>query len=131
MATTARTRSKPSNGRQQGTDLVDRELVSDFDDQLATLRSDISELTATVKALATDTGSKVQTKAAAVAREGEAKLRETGEKAREQAQIAGDDAYAAGREAAAQVQSNVAQNPFAALALAAGIGFLVGAMAKR
>lgn len=131
MATAARTRSKSTNGRSTGTDLVDSELVSDFDDQLATLRADILDLTSTVKAMATDTGEKVQTKAAEAAREGEAKLRETSEKARKQAQIAGDDAYSAGREAAAQVQANVVQNPLAALALAAGIGFLAGAMAKR
>lgn len=130
MATAARTRSKSTDTRT-ATDLVDPDLVSDFDDQLATLRADILELTSTVKALATDTGEKVQTKAAEVAREGESKLRETSEKVREQAQTASDEAYSAGREAAAHVQANVAQNPFAALALAAGIGFLVGAMAKR
>jgi ElaB/YqjD/DUF883 family membrane-anchored ribosome-binding protein len=125
------TQRKSSNGRSGSKELVDPKLVSEFDDQLASLRSDISDLTATVKAMADDSSRRAQKTASTLAKDGAEKLRETTETAREHALTAGDDAYAAGRAAAAQVQSNVAQNPFAALALAAGIGFLAGAMAKR
>lgn len=129
MATAAQRKSNTS--RASANELVDPKLVTEFDDQLASLRSDMSDLTATIKAMADDTSRKAQSKASDLAKDGAAKLRETTDTAREHAQSAGDDAYAAGRAAAAQVQSNVAQNPFAALAIAAGIGFLAGAMAKR
>ncbi|CAN0579452.1 unnamed protein product [Ectocarpus sp. 12 AP-2014] len=129
MATAAQRKS--ANSRSTSNDLVDPKLVSEFDDQLASLRSDISDLTATVKAMADDSSRRATQTAAVIAKDGADKLRDTTQTVREQAQIAGDDAYAAGRAAAAQVQGNVAQNPFAALALAAGIGFLAGAMAKR
>jgi ElaB/YqjD/DUF883 family membrane-anchored ribosome-binding protein len=133
MATATQTKSatKTTNGRAAAKELVDPKLMSDFDDQLTSLRSDISDLTKTVKALADDSGRRAQDRATEIAKDGAEKLRETAETARDQAQLAGDDAYAAGRAAAAQVQSNVSQNPFAALAIAAGIGFLAGALAKR
>lgn len=129
MATAAQRKS--ANSRSASTDLVDPKLVSEFDTQLSSLRADISDLTATVKAMADDSGRRATETASALAKDGAEKLRETTEVARERAVVAGDDAYAAGRAAAAQIQGNVAQNPFAALALAAGIGFLAGALAKR
>ncbi|MFN3172735.1 MAG: hypothetical protein ACE37E_18785 [Hyphomicrobiales bacterium] len=129
MATAAQRKS--ANSRSASNELVDPKLVSEFDGQLSALRSDISDLTATVMAMADDSSRRAQDTATDLAKDGAEKLRETTKTVREQAQVAGDDAYAAGRAAAAQVQGNVAQNPFAALALAAGIGFLAGALAKR
>lgn len=123
--------AQTSRSSRNGKELVDPKLASEFDDQLASLRDDISALTETVKSMATDTGGRVQDTAREAARDGEAKLRESAEKARAHARTAGEDAYSAGREAANHVQANVAQNPFTALALAAGIGFIAGAMAKR
>ncbi len=130
-ATQTKSTTKSTNGRAAAKELVDPKLMPDFDDQLTSLRADISSLTDTVKALADDSSRRAQDRATEMAKDGADKLRATAETAREQAQVAGDDAYAAGRAAAAQVQSNVTQNPFAALAIAAGIGFLAGALAKR
>jgi len=123
--------AQTSRSSRNGKEMVDPKLASEFDEQLESLRSDISALTETVKAMASDTSGRVQGSAREAARDSEAKLRETADKARAHARVAGEDAYAAGREAANHVQANVAQNPFAALALAAGIGFIAGAMAKR
>ncbi len=94
--------------------------VDDVTEQVAILRDDISALTSTIAKLMED-------KSRQVAEKG----KETAEMARETVEARAADAADQARDAKAYVDDMVAKNPTGALAVAAGVGFLVGMLNSR
>lgn len=81
--------------------------------QLSALREDVSRLTATVSAITGRRGSRLA-----------ADIAEGFDEAKHYAE-------SKGRSAEAQLEESVAAHPFVTIGLAAGAGFLVGALSRR
>ncbi|WP_165978782.1 DUF883 C-terminal domain-containing protein [Antarcticimicrobium luteum] len=99
-----------SKAKAQPTAATDIEAVSR---QLASLREDMSRLTETVSAIAGRRGSRMA-----------ADIAEGFDEAKHYAE-------SKGRTAEAQLEESVAAHPFMTIGLAAGAGFLVGALSRR
>lgn len=116
MATAAQ--KSPSNG--SGTSASTEKSVKDLETELAVLRSDISEITDTIKNIGRSGASDLNARA----RETAGALKAKGA---EQARRAGDNAAAAYSSA----EDTVRQNPAASVGIAAGVGFIVGLFLAR
>lgn len=92
----------------------------DLSEQIATLQNDLATLTQTVKEIGTGR--------VAAARD-EAKVRAT--KAREAGERALSDAQKQAQAYYGQAEEKVRENPSAAVAIATGVGFLIGFLASR
>lgn len=94
--------------------------TADLQDQIATLKGDISMLADTIKEMGASQKSQVKVAAADKAEELRKKGKET---------LA--DAQKTAGEAAAKTEDSIRENPTAAVGIAAGLGFLVGLVAGR
>ncbi|MTI63052.1 hypothetical protein [Methylophaga sp.] len=92
----------------------------DLQEQMKALRSDFSELTKTMKKLSED-----------YVNEGQSRLRQTADQARQQARDTADQAREQARNAAYQAQEGVENHPFSSVAVAFGIGLLIGKILDR
>lgn len=132
MATASQPTPKPqpSPARNDGEPMVDERLRANVQSQMDALRSDIAELTRAVGALAQDTTDRAHSRASRAAAQGRQMMDDFAHEARDRAMAAGDDAYEAGRYAARRLKSNVQHRPLTAVAVAAGIGFVLGSMSS-
>lgn len=94
--------------------------MDDVTEQMAILRDDISALTTTLAELVQDKSSNLSDAAKAKAEEAQRKVQDGADQAMNQA-----------ANARAYVEDTVARNPGGALAVAAGVGFLVGMISAR
>ena len=92
----------------------------DLQEQIKALRNDFSELTKTMKKLSED-----------YATEGQNRIRQTAEQARQQSRDTADQARGYARDAAHQAQEGVENHPFSSLAVAFGVGMLIGKILDR
>ncbi|MCB1500619.1 MAG: hypothetical protein R3F59_28585 [Myxococcota bacterium] len=106
----------------------------ELSDNLEKIRADLASLTASVKALAAESAgiqSALKEKVTATARQAMNK----GEQVLHQAEEMGSEALQAAHRQASQavdtVEGQIRQNPFAAVLIAAGIGFAFGLINRK
>lgn len=116
MATAAQ--KSTSNG--SSTSAATEKSMKDLETELAVLRSDISEITSTIRDLGRSGVSDLNNRARATASDLKAR-------GAAQARRAGDNAAAAYSSA----EDTVRQNPAASVGIAAGVGFVVGLFLAR
>jgi len=103
-------------------------------DNLEKIRADIASLTASVKSLAAESAG-IQTALKNKVSETAKQAMNTGERVLHHAEEMGSDALHAAQRQASQavdtVEGQIRQNPFAAVLIAAGIGFAFGLINRK
>jgi ElaB/YqjD/DUF883 family membrane-anchored ribosome-binding protein len=94
--------------------------TQELQEQIETLKNDISAISTTLADLLK-----------AGVREGRATLRRRADEYKRQGQEQADAAVGSAREYGEALEERIAQNPFSAVLVALGLGFLIGLMSRR
>jgi ElaB/YqjD/DUF883 family membrane-anchored ribosome-binding protein len=121
MASEATSGAAGRGGRAAQTDEGDfARNTQELQDQIETLRNDISAISATLSDLVK-----------AGVREGSATLKRRADEYRRHGQEQADAAMDSAREYSEALEERITQNPFSAVLVALGLGFLIGLMSRR
>jgi ElaB/YqjD/DUF883 family membrane-anchored ribosome-binding protein len=111
--------NESSTTAKQGARSASSEAES-LEEQIETLKGDISAISATLQDLVKSS-----------VREGRAKVERTAEQYKQQGKAQADAAIDGARAYGEALEGHIERNPFSAVLVALGLGFLIGLMSRR